>query len=113
MVARKTMLTVPPSAGEVLRELLLSDGRITQDQLADAMGVSRYSINQLVNDRRAVTAEMALRLAKATSTTAEFWLDLQRNVDLAKARRKLGSKLDAIPPVRKPLSEAEMFYHAD
>lgn len=80
----------PPHPGDVLRRLL-ADRRITQDRLAEAMRVSRYSVNQLINGRRAVTAEMALRLAKALSTSPEFWLNLQRGVDLHDARRRIGS----------------------
>jgi antitoxin HigA-1 len=102
----------PPTPGEVLRALL-SDARqrepITQDQLAAAMGVSRYSVNQLVNDRRSVTAEMALRLAKALSTTPDFWLNLQRAVDLADAHRRIGSELEKVRTVRMQIPESELF----
>src|SRR3989442_686318 len=76
-VRRARVAAAPCTPGDVLRERILSDRRITQDQLAKAMRVSRFSINQLVNGRRSVTAEMAFRLSRATSTTPEFWLDLQ------------------------------------
>lgn len=89
---------LPPSPGEVLRGLLGRHG-VTQDALAEAMGVSRYSVNQLVNDRRGITAEMALRMGIALHTSAEFWLSLQRNVDLASARKSLGGALVEIHPV--------------
>src|SRR6185437_12902632 len=89
---------LPPSPGEVLRGIL-DRHELTQDALAAAMGVSRYSINQLVNDRRGVTAEMALRMATALRTSAEFWLNLQRNVDLALAQKTLVTALMDIHPV--------------
>src|SRR5712675_1761507 len=81
--SRKTQERIsPPRPGDVLRVQIFATTNITQERLADDMKVSRYSINQLVNNRRAVTPEMALRLAKATSTAPEFWLNLQRNFDL-------------------------------
>jgi addiction module HigA family antidote len=76
----------PISPGEVLRKKI----GVTQDQLAEAMNVSRFTINQLMNGKRGVTAEMALRLARVTSTSAEFRLDLQRDVDLYDAELKHG-----------------------
>ncbi|HWA90500.1 MAG TPA: HigA family addiction module antitoxin [Rhizomicrobium sp.] len=75
---------------------------ITQDQLARAMAVSRLSVNQLVNGKRSITADMALRLARVLGTTEEFWFNLQRDYDLSEARRALGSKLDALTVLRKP-----------
>lgn len=95
----RRVATLPPSVGEVLRTLVLADGDVTQDQLAVAMGVTRYSVNQLINNRRNVTAEMALRLGQATNTSPEFWLNIQRAVDLYTARHRLGRKLSAVRPV--------------
>jgi addiction module HigA family antidote len=45
------------------------------------MGVSRLTVNEIINDRRIVTAEMALRLEAVTRVSASMWLNLQRNVD--------------------------------
>jgi len=104
---------MPPTPGEVLRKDFLSEtreGRLTQDQLAQVMGVSRYSINQLVNGRRSVTAEMALLLARATSTSPKYWLNLQQAFDLARAQLKLERRLRSIRPVRHPVPESELFY---
>ncbi|MDQ6768865.1 MAG: HigA family addiction module antitoxin [Gemmatimonadota bacterium] len=108
MAVRRQRVQMPPTAAEVLRDVLTRHA-ITQDDLARAMGVSRYSINQLVNHRRAVTAEMALRLARALSTTPEFWLNLQRHADLHAARQRLGRKVAAIHAVRGPIPEAQLF----
>ena len=94
--------TTPPTPGAILREFLVSDDRITQGALAESMGVSRITVNQLVNDRQAVTPGMALRLAKALGTSPNLWLTLQLKADLAAARRSLGRKLDTIKPLRPP-----------
>ena len=59
--------------------------RLTQGQLAEAMGVSRKTINELCTNRRTVTADTALMLAKAFGNSAKFWLNLQRRNDLWKA----------------------------
>jgi antitoxin HigA-1 len=75
----------PPSVQ--IRELILDIYDLTQDQLADALGVSRLTVNQLVNDRRSVTPDMAIRLEFLTGVSASHWLTLQQNYDLWRARQ--------------------------
>ena len=72
----------PASIGELLREEFLAPHRHTQTQLADAMGVPRKHVKELCMDRRAITADTALILARVFGNTADFWLNLQRRVDL-------------------------------
>lgn len=91
---------LPPSPGEVLRDYIIKDERITQDDLAATMDVSRLTVNQLINGKRTVTAEMALRLARVLKTSPEFWLDLQRGVDLHKAKLVLADKLEKMSVLR-------------
>ena len=99
---RKTQTSFPPpSPGETLKRYIIGGERITQDDLATAMGVSRLTVNQIINGKRTVTAETALRLAKVLRTTPEFWLDLQRAVDLFEARRALANDLGSMPVLRK------------
>ena len=90
----------PISPGEVLREDFLSKSGVTQEQLAAALGVSRVTVNQLLNDRRDVTAEMALRLAQVLSTTPEYWLNLQTKVNLYRARRRKGPEIGLLKRLR-------------
>jgi addiction module HigA family antidote len=87
----------PPSV--FVREDILEAFKLTQDELAQRLGVSRLTVNQLVNNRRAITAEMALRLSRLTGTTAEFWMNLQQKVDLWEANQKISGDLDAIQPL--------------
>ncbi len=101
---------MPPSPGAILREFLLGDERISQEALADSLRVSRVTVNQLINGRQAVTAEMALRLAKALSTTPELWLNLQRDVDLHVARHEFERELRLVKIVRRPLKTHEIFH---
>ena len=82
------------SPGRVLRQKIVEEHGISQEMLAGAMGVSRLTINEIVNEKRSVTAEMALKLAKALGTDPQLWLNLQQDVDLARARAKLGAMRD-------------------
>lgn len=90
----------PIHPGEILREDFLVEYGLSVTALAEAAGVSRQSINELLRERRAVSPEMALRLGKLFGTTPEFWLNLQRNVDLWDAARGLKREIAHIHPVR-------------
>lgn len=72
----------PTHPGEMLREDFLPDFGLTATSLAEAIGVSRQSINELLRERRSVSPSMALRLAKLFGNSPEFWLNAQRAVDL-------------------------------
>jgi len=72
----------PTHPGEMLREDFLPDYGLTVSGLANAIGVSRQSVNDLLRGRRAVSPEMALRLGKLFGNSPEFWLNAQRAVDL-------------------------------
>ncbi|WP_327210903.1 HigA family addiction module antitoxin [Rhizobium leguminosarum] len=81
---------------------------VTQDELAKAMKVSRFTVNQLVRGRRNITPEMALRLAKVSGTTEDFWLNQQREVDLFDARQELGGQLDELVVLRRSDAPVEI-----
>ena len=101
-------LPEPPRISDVLRAHFLTIEGVTQDRLAQAMGVSRHSINELMNDRRSITAPMALRLGRVLGTDPEFWLNLQQARDLFEARRDLGKELGGLTILRTPVTEAEV-----
>jgi len=94
----------PPKPGEVLRRRVLGDLDISQEKLAQALGVSRFTINQILNGRRGVTPEMALRLSHVLNTSPEMWLKLQAKVDLHDAKRRLGEELEKLPKLRESIS---------
>jgi addiction module HigA family antidote len=100
----------PTAPGDVLREEFLKAHGITQDRLADAMGVSRFRVNEVINGKRAVTAETALLLAAALDTSPEFWLNLQRAVDLYEGRLQLASNLKRVKAIIGKRSTKEIFY---
>ena len=84
----------PTHPGQVLREDFLKPLRLTQYGLAQALGVSQIRISEIVNGKRAISPDTALRLARYFGTSAEFWLGMQATYDLDKARDQLGSAIE-------------------
>jgi antitoxin HigA-1 len=76
----------PVSVGEMLNEEFMLPMGLTQARLADAMGVPRKHVNELCVNRRAVTADTALILARVFGNSADFWLNVQRRNDLWEAQ---------------------------
>jgi antitoxin HigA-1 len=79
----------PVHPGEVLLEEFLKPKRMTQYELADKMGVPIQRINTLINGKRDMTPETAVLLSRVWGTTAQFWMNLQTNLDLYLAEAKL------------------------
>jgi addiction module HigA family antidote len=75
----------PATVGEILVEEFLQPMALTQGALAEAMGVQRKHVNELCNDRRNVTAATALILARVFGNSPDFWLNVQRRIDLWEA----------------------------
>jgi len=73
----------PIHPGEILREDFLPDYGLTAGSLARALHVPRDRIEKLVREKRAMTADTAMRLARYFNTTPQFWMNLQANYDLA------------------------------
>ena len=79
----------PVTPGEMLKEEFLAEYGLSQNQLAKAIGISPNRIAEIVNNRRRITADTALRLGLFFGNSPEFWMNLQSNYDLKMARRKL------------------------
>lgn len=75
----------PVSVGEMITEEFLLPMGLTQGKLAQAMGVSRKTVNELCTNRRTITADTALMLATVFGNTADFWMNLQQRNDIWKA----------------------------
>jgi addiction module HigA family antidote len=84
----------PVHPGEVLNEEFLKPMGLSQNKLSLNIGVPARRINEIVLEKRRVTADTALRLSKFFGTSAEFWLGLQSQYDLDVASEKLGNRLD-------------------
>ena len=78
----------PTHPGAIIREDILPALEITQAQLAHHLGVSRVSVSEILHEKRAVTAEMALRISEAIGGTPESWLRMQEALDLWTAKQK-------------------------
>ena len=84
----------PIHAGEILFEEFMQPFELSQNALAKALHVTPRRINEIVNKKRAITADTALRLAKFFGNSAEFWMNLQNRFDLETARDALEKKID-------------------
>jgi antitoxin HigA-1 len=79
----------PVTPGEMLKDEFLGEYGLSQNQLARSVGVSPNRIAEIVNNRRRITADTALRLGLYFGTSPEFWMNLQTHYDLKMARRDL------------------------
>ncbi len=89
----------PIHPGEMIREDFLSDYGLTVAGLANALGVSRQTVNELLRERRSVSPEMALRLSRLFRNSPEFWLNAQRAVDLWDAAQAIRNDIECIRPL--------------
>lgn len=91
------MADFPPShPGEVLREDFLKPLALSQYALAKALGVPEIRVSEVVNGKRAITPDTALRLARYFGTSPEFWLGMQTTYDLELARDRVGPEIEAL-----------------
>ena len=86
----------PIHPGEILREEFLLPLNLSANALAIALGVPAPRINAVVRERRGITADTALRLARYFGTSAEFWMGLQADYDLRMAESLAGDMLARI-----------------
>ena len=84
----KTNKLPPIHPGEILREEFMKPRGLSQNALARALNVPPRRINEIVLEKRSITADTALRLARCFGTTAEMWTGLQADYDLRLARYK-------------------------
>lgn len=96
-------LRKPTTPGEVLQYEYLEPLNLKINDLAEMLNVHRNTVSALVNNNRKLTADMAIKLAKAFNTTIEFWLNLQLNVDIweAQSNSRTQEELSRIKPLRK------------
>ena len=96
----------PISVGEMITEEYLVPLDLTQGKLAQAMGVSRKTVNELCTGKRTVTVDTALMLAKVFENTPDFWLNLQRRNDIWAVMHtpKRKARIEKARPIRKALA---------
>ncbi len=91
----------PIHPGEVLREEFLVPLDMSANKLAAAIDVPANRITEIVAERRNLTADTALRLARFFETSPEFWMNLQQAYELRTAERESGPALRAIKPMKR------------
>ena len=103
LVNRRLPTLVPPvHPGEMLLEEFLKPLRISQSAFAIQLGVSFPRLNEIIREKRSVTADTALRLAQVTGMSADFWLGLQLDWDLWHAlRSKDVLRIAKLSPLRR------------
>lgn len=78
----------PAHPGRILKNHYLEPLSLTITELSDVLGVSRKAVSAIVNEKKSVTPDMALRLSRAFDTTPDLWAGLQKNHDLWIAENK-------------------------
>jgi antitoxin HigA-1 len=89
----------PVTPGAMLKEEFLAEYELSQNELARAIGISPNRITEIINNRRRITADTALRLGLYFRNSPQFWLNLQASYDL-----KVAAK--ALPPAERKRIEA-------
>jgi addiction module HigA family antidote len=84
MARTKRLAPIPP--GEILSEEFMKPNNLSQNRLARDIDVNPARVNDIVHGRSAITAAIALRLAKYFGTTPELWMNLQADYELRRAR---------------------------
>ena len=100
MAKHKTKMP-PIHPGETLREDFMKPLGLTANRLAINLRVPAARVGEIVHERRAITADTALRLARYFGTSPQFWINLQANYDLEVAQDAIGNRItDEIRPYR-------------
>jgi addiction module HigA family antidote len=100
-MAKKRAHLVPVHPGEILREEIMAPLQLSVNGLARALRVPATRIGHIVCERRAITADTALRLGRYFGTSAELWINMQAHYDLEVARDRLEARINRTVQQRK------------
>jgi addiction module HigA family antidote len=99
-IANTVRREIPPThPGEALREDFMPDYGLSIAELADAVGVSRQTVNEILRERRSISPVMALRLSRLFGNSPDFWLNAQNAYDLWKSEQHYANELRRIHPL--------------
>lgn len=99
MKSQKHNTRKPTHPGAILRVDILPELNITQTELAERLGVSRLTVSELLHEKRALSADMAIRLARLLDTTPESWLNMQQTLDLWELEQRSAREYNKIESV--------------
>lgn len=98
---RKKLLS-PVHPGEILREEFMTPLNLSANALARSLDLTPARVNDIARERRGISADTALRLARFFNTTPDFWLNLQKSYELEVAERQTGSIIKKkVKPITK------------
>ncbi len=98
----------PKHPGHFIKKDILEPHGFTQQRLADALGVARRSVNELVGGKRELTVEMARRLSALTGQSPHYWRELQMQYDLWKSRQETPSfDIEPLEDIVAPVAEQD------
>jgi len=87
MISQRSPKRKSTHPGAILREDVLPELGITQKKLAERLGISHYTVTEILHERKAVTPDIALRLARFLGTTPMSWLNMQQALDIWKLKQ--------------------------
>lgn len=79
----------PPHPGKILKDIYLTDYKLSVTAFALKLGISRTSASELINGKNGISATMAIKLAKAFKTSAQYWMNMQQSWDLWQAKQHI------------------------
>lgn len=96
-------MRVTSTPGEILKEEYMTPYNLTNNKLAEMLGVNEGTLSRLVNGKVSLSSDMALRLGKVLGTTPMFWINLQstHDISVAKANKDLQANIDKLTPFFK------------
>jgi addiction module HigA family antidote len=97
---RKHIDLQPSHPGELLREIVVPASGKSKREIAEAMGISRQTLYDIMMEKQPITSANALRLGKYFGNGADLWLDMQKAYDLCKMEREMKPMLDNIIPLK-------------
>lgn len=96
----------PTHPGEILREDVLPALDITQAVFASHLGVSRLTVSEVLHEKRGISAEMAVRIARVIGGTPQSWLHMQEAIDIWEVEQKFQQHPESAPTAITPLALA-------
>jgi addiction module HigA family antidote len=91
----------PTHPGKILREDFLLPLGLSQTELSEMLQITFRTVNEILNEKRGISPEMAVRLARFFGTSEELWLNLQDQYDLYKVKEKKQAELGKIIPYKQ------------
>ena len=92
---------IPSHPGQILKEEFLDELNISQTELASALGTTFRTINEIINEKRNISTEIAIKLSRFFRTSIELWLNLQNQYDIYRIYNKKKEMIDKVRPLKR------------